>query len=296
MGKSNYTSLLLGAAALCAFSIPAAASSWLAPGATMGAPAGANPPPGPYFVNVATWGTADSSSNLAKAAEAPNFIWVPGWNFLGASYAAAIGDALLEGGITKPNALYLRGPFNPTINPITLSWNLGSGFFVSIGEQFYAPVNTQVTVATANVRSGAAFEQHVALSYLANDWIVSANAAWGLVTKDAAGVQTPDYLNLDWTIARTFGKWEFGVIGYGAWDVQTTSFNAASGRGQAIAVGGLIGYNFGPIDMTFEVSRQVITQGFTNYGPNDTRVWSTIVIPIWQPEPPASSKLVSAKY
>jgi hypothetical protein len=305
---SKFFAMSLGAVALCTTALPAAAASFTQPGATMGAPTGANPPPGLYFANFANYGIGKelpgkfpSDDSTAVGIEVPAFIWVPGWNFLGASYAASVAFPFVEVGVRSPNHTadtFLRGVFNPDINPITLSWNLGNGFFVSFGEHIYVPVNSEVVVGSSNagvVSSAASFEQRVAVSYIANDWVLSANGIFGIATNDGVGVKAPDYANIDWTIAHNFGKWQLGVVGYGAWDLETTPVNAAVGRAAAVAVGGLVGYNFGVVNLTLEATHQVVTHGDTNYGREDTRVWTSLVIPIWNPTPAAPKPLV-AKY
>lgn len=288
----------LGAAALVATALPASAASFTQPGGTMGAPAGANPPPGLYFANAANYGIGGTAGGTgpseAVGIEVPIFIWSTGWNFLGASYAASVAFPFVDIGVHNTN--YLRGAFNPYINPITLSWNLGNGLFVSFGEGIYIPIASDVVIASGGTTSPASFEQRAAISYIANDWIISANVIAGIVTKDSAGVQGADYLNVDWTIAHTFGKWELGVVGYGAWDLNTTPINFAAGRGEAIGVGGLLGYNFGPVNLTLEATHEFVSRGATNYGYHDTRVWTSIVIPIWNPTPAAPPRPVVAKY
>jgi hypothetical protein len=304
---NNILGLCLGAAALCVTALPAAAASFTQPGGTMGAPAGANPPPGLYFANALNYGIgrglpgASFDDSTAVGVEVPIFIWVPGWNFLGATYAAAVAAPLVDVGIRSPGHLadtYLRGVFNPDVNPITLSWNLGNGFFVSFGEHIYIPINSEVVVASSAagvVSSAASFEQRVAVSYIANDWVLSANGIFGIVTNDGVGIKGPDYANVDWTIAHNFGKWQIGAVGYGAWDLETTPINFAVGKAAAVAVGGLVGYNFGVVNLQLMATHQVVTHGDTNYGREDTRVWSTLVIPIWNPPAPTPQPLV-AKY
>jgi Putative MetA-pathway of phenol degradation len=287
---SKLLGLAAGAAALCAMALPAAASSWTQPGASTGAPAGALPPPGLYFVGAANYGIGEASPTLAVGVGVQGLIWNPGWTFLGASYAADV--ALIEVEVGVHNANYLRGVYNPFIRPVTLSWNLGNGFFVSAGSGVYTPVGTEIG------NPGAAFEQHFNISYLANDWIASANFYYGITTSGSAnGVtgRTPDYANLDLTLGHAFGKWSLGIVGYGAWDTQTTALNAAAGRGVEYGIGGFVGYNFGVVDLQFKVTHQVVTEGTTNYGRGDTRAWVTMVIPIWNPTPPAPKPLV-AKY
>jgi hypothetical protein len=306
--KSKVFVLGVAAAALSATALPAAAASYTQPGATMGSPAGANPPPGLYFANALNYGIGKElpgkfpdGDSTAVGVEAPILIWVPGWNFLGATYAASAAFVVVDVGVRSPNHAadtYLRGVFNPDINPITLSWNLGNGFFVSFGEHIYIPVNSEVVVGSSNagvVSSAPMFEQRVSVSYLANDWVLSANGIVGIGGNDGVGVKSPDYVNVDWTIARNFGKWQVGAVGYGAWDIETTPINAGVGKASAVGIGGLVGYNFGVVDLQLRATHQIVTHGDSNYGREDTRVWSTLVIPIWNPPAPAPKPLV-AKY
>lgn len=314
----------LGAAALCANALPAAAASFTQPGASTAVPAGAAPPPGLYFANSANWGTGGSTSSTAPTPgedsavgiEVPAFIYVPGWNFLGATYSAAVAFPFVEVGQKTPahaSDLYLAAPFNPVINPINLSWNLGNGFFVSIGEQVYIPVDTEVVnpsnstnpingVTTGRLgqlsttTSAASFESLAAISYLANDWVLSANGKLGIVTNDSAGNKGPDYVDVDLTAGHTFGKWQLGLIGYYTADIETTVLNAG-GRTEEIGFGGYLGYNFGPVDLTIKVTHEFVSKGeFLDYGAHETRVWTSLVIPIWNPTPPAPPRPVVAKY
>jgi hypothetical protein len=318
----------LGAAALCATALPAAAGGFTAPGSSTAVPAGANPPPGLYFANTVTWGSGGSFNNVtptpgesgAVGAEVPAFIYVPGWNFLGATYAAAVALPFVEVGIHQAGVvgtagaapLYLRGVGNPAISPVTLSWNLGNGFFVSIGENIYIPnkaeffnpevVTNPFTGARGGVQntSAAAFEQKAAISYLANDWVISANGLVGIATNDSDGNKSPDYVNIDGTVGHTFGKWQLGVVGYYAADIEDTALNAfgtGHARDEEAGIGGYLGYNFGPVDLTIQVKHELISKGaFLVYGVHETRATVGIVIPIWNPTPPAPPRPVVAKY
>jgi hypothetical protein len=301
---SRNLTLGLGAAALCASALPAFAGAFTEPGITAGSPAGFNPPPGLYFANLANYGVAQGASPTGTTSvgiEVPAFTWVPGWNFLGATYSASVAFPFVEIGVH--NTTYLRGAFNPDIEPIKLSWNLGNGFAISFAEDIYIPIKSEVTQSSvpAAVTSGAAFEQRVAISYIANDWVISANNIIGITTKDSGGVNDPDYYNLDAMVAHTFGKWMLGVVGYGSWDIQQTPLNTTAfggfDPGEAIGFGGLLGYNFGPVDIQIRLTHQFITHGMDPGLPKeDTRVWTNIVIPIWNPTPPAPARPVVAKY
>jgi hypothetical protein len=300
----------LGAAALCASALPAAAASFTQPGATTGSAAGFNPPPGLYFANVANYGIGQElpgkfppGDSTAVGVEVPIFIWVPGWNFLGATYSANVAFPLVEVGVKSPGHaadLYLRAPFNPAITPVDLSWSFGNGFAISFAETIYIPIQSDTTVNTsaAAVTSPAAFEQRVAISYIGNDWIASANGIFGIVTKDGAGIQQQDYVNVDLTLAHTFGKWTVGAIGYYAADINAPVGSTAAifGKNEEFGLGGLLGYNFGPVDISFRLTHEFVTKGDSNYGIHDTRVWTSVVIPIWNPTPPAPPRPLVAKY
>jgi hypothetical protein len=289
--KSKLFALGLGAAALSATALPAAANSWTQAGATMGSPAGFLPPPGLYFVGAANYGVSSTDSRGlpdALGVGVQSFIWVPGWTFLGAQYAASATAIEIEAGFHHAN--YVRGVYNPVVSPVNLSWNLGNGFGFSIGEGIYLPLTS-----TDVHNPGAGFEQHFNLSYIANDWVASINGWYTLSASDDAGFRQPDTLNIDYTLARNFGKWEFGVVGYTSWDTNITNANRGLGKGEDIGIGGLLGYNFGPVDLQLKATHEIVSHGDAQYGPEDTRVWVTIVIPIWNPTPPAAKPLV-AKY
>lgn len=288
------------AALLSAPSMSASAGSWVIPGATTGNPAGALPPPGLYFANTVYYG---SGVGVSSGGESPFFVWVPGWNILGASYGAAVGFPSMAVGIETPGHkadAYLKGAFNPYINPITLSWSLGSGFFLALGESTYVPVNTEVVNPPSEGRSGTAFETSLNISYLANGWIISANNILGITTQGAGGYKTANYFNSDWTLVHKFGDWKLGAIGFGAWDLQSVPLVPGSSfrttPAVQVGIGGLLSYNFGPMEAVLRVTHQLITKGtFPDSGRGDTRVWATALIPIWTPSPEAHSKQLIAK-
>ncbi|SED23633.1 Putative MetA-pathway of phenol degradation [Bradyrhizobium erythrophlei] len=288
-------------------STPALAGSWIIPGATTGTPAGAVPPPGLYFANTVYYGTGagPAGTTIASGGESPFFLWVPGWNFLGASYAATIGFPCIEVGIQTPGHTadtYLKGPFNPYINPLTLSWNLGRGLFLAVGEGFYVPVGTAVVNSpSGGLRSGASFETELNISYLANGWILSANNMVGITTPDVAGYKTANYFNSDWTFAHTFGNWKFGAIGYGSGDLESVPLAPGlphrTTPALQVGVGGLMGYNFGSVELILRATHQLITKGtFADSGKDDTRVWATAIIPIWKGTLETPSRQLIAKY
>jgi hypothetical protein len=56
-----------------------------------------------------------------------------------------------------------------------------------------------------------------------------------------------------------------------------------------LAVGGLFGYDFGPLTLQVYATTEVYEH---NYGGRDTRGWFRIIVPLWTP-PPLSQKLIT---
>jgi hypothetical protein len=92
----------------------------------------------------------------------------------------------------------------------------------------------------------------------------------------------PDFLNVDLTATKSFGKWAIGPVAFGSTDMTTPV--AGYQRQSQIALGGLVGYDFGPIIVQGYVTTDVYEK---NYGGFDTRVWGRLIIPIWNPAAPA---------
>ena len=282
-------------------------------GATIGLPLGALPPPGLYTgletaylgqLGVGPNGRGNQANGLylPAIAQAVPLLWVPGWNFLGATYAMSVVQAFYEfqvlgapgpgapwGG--SPGALLATGytTANTLWNPIALSWNLGGGWFVSAGFNFTGPDGTKY-VGTPNPDYWT-FEPTFAVSYLANNWNLTANFFYDINTKSngtccaGATVTSGDALYGDFHALYKFGKWSLGPVGY--FEVQTTSdlgcpVAAVCGNLSNVAVGGLVGYDFGPVDLQLWVTDSVARSNAID----GLNVWTRLGFRIWGPEAP----------
>ena len=225
-------------------------------GATIGLPLGALPPPGLYTgLETAYLGTVGSSGAstgnaaggahlfLPAIAQAVPLLWVPGWNFLGASYGMSAVVAFYNANNcgtapcmlgNGPNTI-VGGSYvfaNPTWNPISLSWNLGGGWFVSAGFNFMAPIGTHTT-GTTNPDYWT-LEPTFAVAYLANSWNLAANFFYDINTASqghccaVAPITSGDALYIDFHALYKFGKWSVGPVGYT--EIQTTSIAVAVRR------------------------------------------------------------------
>ena len=301
-------------------------------GATIGLPLGAAAPPGIYtgletaYLGVSTGTSGPSTGNqcvgttggacakLPAIAQAVPLLWVPGWNFLGATYSASLVQAFYmfttcgspggscSGGspITSGGMVYT----NTFFNPIALSWNLGGGLFVSAGFNFTAPTGTKGGGSFANFTPNPSYwtlEPSFAVSYLGSNWVMSANFFYDINTASSGTCCVSGALNNGLKITSgnalygdlmalyKFGKWSVGPVGY--FEVQTTSdtgcdpAGALCGKYQTAAAGALVGYNFGPVDLQVWFTDQFVGQD-TPAGKGSLDVWTRIGFRLWGPEAP----------
>ena len=95
-----------------------------------------------------------------------------------------------------------------------------------------------------------------------------------------------DSLNLDLTATKKFGKFEIGAIGYGTYNFDTSAFSLAAGNRGSFSVGGLIGYDFGPVTAQVYAARTVAT---AVRGTETTEVWGRLIVPLYSPTPVVAS-------
>jgi hypothetical protein len=208
---------------------------------------------------------------------------------------------------------------NPLWQPLFLSWNLGGGWFGSVAFDFMAPIGTQYASGTPVGRATQTnpdywtFEPAWAISYLGSNWVASANFFYdingpsrgaccfgpfaGTVAAPAGagdGYTSGEILYVDMQALYKLGKWQFGPVGY--IEAQTTQdrpgggFSCAAiattplecGYARNFAVGGLVGYDFGPVDLQVWVTDSV----WRDNQIDGLDVWTRIGFRIWGPETP----------
>jgi len=280
-------------------------------GATIGIPAGAAAPPGlytglesVYLGNIVGSGVGNQAPglHLPAAAEAVPLVWSTGWNFLGANFSMVAVQAFYMGFVTTGPSVFSGtypatvGSFNVLANtfwsPINLSWNLGSGWFVSLAFNFTGPDGSRYT-GTPNPDYWT-FEPAVAISYITANWVASANFYYDINTQSTGtccselAITSGNALYLDAFAAYKIGKWEIGPVGY--FELQTT---ADSGPGctavptacailSNYALGGLVGYDFGPVDLQVWVTDTLGGQNRID----GVNVWTRLGFRLWAPEAP----------
>ena len=266
-----------GVLSLAALSSVAHAGSVTQPGETIGLAAGAPLPEGMYFVNTADWGCRNTSpDSTCVGVDIPVLAWATPLQIFGGRLQLLTAVPVVDVGVNGSD--YTTGFYNPFF-AAQLAWDLGSGFGFSYLAGFYLGVNTGVAFDSTS------FNQRFALSYTADGWNLTANAIWGIQFDGDTSTVNPDFLNVDLTATKKIGKFEIGPVAYYSTDLNTpVPFYQKQSQ---FAVGGLIGYDFGPVILQAYLTTDVYEE---NYGGYDTRGWARIIVPLWNP--PAATQLV----
>lgn len=250
---------------------------------------------------------------------AASVLFVPGWTFLGATYSAAV----VQGAYISTAEGTSNPPFssssanaqlaNTNVTPIDLSWSLGHGWFVAGAFTVVGPDGSQYAATPTSVNLDPdywSFAPGAAISYLDANWLFSANFRYDIntasrgVTMNAAfapvasnGYTSGNELFGDFTWLYKIGKWQFGPVGY--FEAQTTADSPGGGVTCAgtpglcgyqsqIAVGALVGYDFGPVAMQAWFDDTVECRNAVC----GLDVWFRTSFKLWSPE----SKPIVAKY
>jgi hypothetical protein len=291
-------------------------------GSTQGLPLGALPPPGLYggfSIGATGLGSSPGKGNqFTGVATNPVFgfgqslLWVPGWTLLGASYGASIAQgeyfATFATSINPPFAASgINGPelINTNFTPISLSWTLGHGWFFAVALTIVPPDGSRWASTASDININPdywTFAPGWALSYVDAGWLLSANFRYDINTASrgvtmgapflgpaANGFISGNELFGDLTALYKVGKWQFGPVAY--FEAQTTADRpgggvactpAICGFQSQIAVGALVGYDFGPVavqawfDDTVECQNAIC----------GLDVWGRMTFKIWGPEAP----------
>lgn len=270
MNTTRVRAFLAATLALSALSVEARAGSVTQPGETVGLSTGAPLPEGFYFVDTSDWGCRNTSpENTCLGVSIPVIAWSTPWTLAGARVQLLAAAPVAEVGIA--NTTYLYGFYNPFF-AAQLAWDLGSGLGFSYLIGAYVGVDTDVGFDSSSLN------QRFALSYTGDGWNLTANVIWGIQASGATKTVNPNFLNVDLTATKTFGKWEIGPVAFYSTDLNTPVFGYQ--KQSQFALGGLIGYNFGPVILQGYLTTDVYEE---NYGGYDTRLWGRIIMPLGNP-------------
>jgi hypothetical protein len=273
---------------LCA-AAPASAGSVTQPGELVGLATGTPLPQGLYFVDTSDWGCRGQqrAEDVCVGVTIPVLAWSTPWQIFGGRLQFLFAYPAIEVGQSAGpfnTGFYTAGGYNPLLLG-QLAWDLGGGWGVSyaIGAYFEADSGVAWSDTSLNQRLG--------ISYTGWGWNVNANLVYGThldsvtdqpQTSPCPGLPgfgcNPDFFNIDLSATTKLGKWEIGPVAFGSWDLGRPI--AAYREQRQFAVGGLVGYDFGPVTLQGYVTTDVSEN---NYGGFDTRGWTRIIIPLGDP-------------
>jgi hypothetical protein len=276
-------------------------------GVDEGLAAGALPPEGVYFINDSYFlpdgyvgDSKSTSTKLQSYVDVPILVWVPGIKLLGADYAVALAQPFDYTNLNVGNyeAGNHWGTFNTAIVPGILSWALPYDLhaktqfsvYLNDGSSTYRSGNTPaagVGAAMANYT----FEPGVGLSWLHDGWNLSVQMLYDTSTADDRSAhprcgatpckyQSGDQLAFDYTITKTIKKWVVGVGAYENNQIQKDQVRGVSMPGtgaMSFAVGPIVGYNFGPLEVMATFNHQTVNH---NDSAGDT-VNFRVVVPLY---------------
>lgn len=274
------------------------------PGVNIGLPVGSAPPPGFYarlttsYYNgdmVGRWGKPNGTS-LETVSVTPALVWSTGLDVLGGQHYMLINQPIVSVTVRSPFGKVTRtGLFNMFVSPLTFSWTLAPGIFASAGSGVYL----------VNGNGGAGndfytFEQQAGFSYLRDGWNLSLYAAYDINTENArTHYATGDRLYLDFTATKKFGAIEIGPVGYLV-EQATPDRNRGFAYGPAhptfgyadrMALGGLIGTTFGPLQVQAFVTAEIRARSAAK----GVRSWLSLSMPLSMDGPPPGAPPATMK-
>jgi hypothetical protein len=254
--------------------------------------------------------------------EVPSLAWSTGWTFLGANVSMFLSQPgyiltawnSATAGPPFSGASFYREVSNTWVTPVELSWNIGGSWFASTGFAVHIPDGTRFNNTTNP--DYWTYEPHAALTYFSNEWNFTADLTYDFNTASAGhtgvfaatplaafgrGYWSGDQVFLNLSGTRKFGKWEIGPVAYFMWQTNadrpgagfscsslaaTTQLLITCGRATDYAIGGLIGYDFGPAALKLFMTDSIYTQD--NVG--GLAFWSKLSFKIGELETPSPAK------
>ncbi|MDR6575872.1 transporter [Pseudomonas extremaustralis] len=236
-------------------------------GNTLGSPLAAPLPKGLYVSEkfkvgsgrgVDANGDRTGSRSLSRSLTA-TIIWTPGIELFGATYymrASGLGPVQLD--VSVPNGAGRRsdtdrGLADPTIAPIGLSWNLGSGLFVSAEAGVCPPWGSYDKDELANVGNNAwVFEPTFAMTYFGGGFATTAHLTFDVNGRNRA----TNYRNgtsgqLELSVMKQLKPFSIGPVAYAYSQLGSDDgpVQLDGGRGKSAGLGMAVGYDAGPFSI-----------------------------------------------
>ena len=255
---------IAGAISLLAIGV-AQAGSVNQPGFTTGAPVYGAFPEGLYLIAIPEYGIRSTIPSTTLNAFTPFFFYQSPWNIAGFDIAAVFSPIVISTQVG--NGPYQTGLYN-TYGGVQFTHQFGNGWGAGFRLGGFTPGGPPegYTYGTFDTRFGVTYLKD------GTDFTLNFNPGFPI----EGGQRTaPNYFNVDLTATKTFGKWEVGLVGFGSTDLDSPFLGYK--KQSQIALGPLVGYNFGPVDIQLKFTEDVMQH---NYGGYDRRAWADIIIPL----------------
>ncbi|WP_462120051.1 transporter [Methylorubrum extorquens] len=267
------TSVCVAGACLAGASSPALARSAALPGITVGLPTGWQVPEGVQMALTTSFAERNTqprdnqgNNNLVV------FLWATPWKVLGGQLRFL--QSFPFNAASPQGGPWQAGLYQP-LTTAQIAWKINDNLGVSYFLGGFWPSDTLLALRSASIA------QRFAISYVGDGWNVTANLHYGtmLAENSPTNVHYSDYLNLDLTATKRFGKWSFGAVAFGSTDLPTNRRGYRPG-GQ-VAMGPLVAYAFDKFTVQSFVTRDIAQR---NLGGEETRAWLRFLVPLWRPD------------
>ncbi len=265
---------------------PVWANSVMEPGETAGLAAFAPLPEGGYFLNLGNWGVRDTSPrSTAVGVDIPAIVWSTPFTFLGGRVEFLAATPVVNVSVDQTTSLF--NAYYPYFGPIW-AFDLGNGLSFGVNAGAYIGVHNSITSAIVGNESTARLNAGIA--YIADNITLALDGKYerpiDIDHSNINGDHTS--ANFNATAYYAYGKWQFGAVAYGTLDTSRyheygLNVGFAPHQSGEIAVGPLVGYNFGPVILQVKLTRDV---GIQWEGGWNTAAWTNLVIPLWGAPPP----------
>ncbi len=293
---------ILAATAALALSLSATASNagYMQPGETMGVSLVSPLPEGVFFADLENYGRSPNlvpGRSVGLGVNIPVIIWSTPISFYNTrlEFLAALPFAHVDGG-----GLDRFGAITYALGPM-LAHDFGGGLTGGVGALLRTPDPSQnIQDLSGRTRPGVDVRQSLqykvptgpfeGITLIENASFSSClcSSAQG-ITGDGLLVATQnDMFAGDFTAEKTFGKFTIGFTGYGNIDTDNIAHLTAAAtngntRERNVAVGGLVGYDFGTFTLTGIVTHSLYKNAIVPAvsAGEETRGWVRVVVPLY---------------
>ena len=288
----------LGAA--LSLSATVAHAGYMQPGETMGVSLISPLPEGVFFADLEDYGRSPNLSpgtNVGLGVNIPVLLWSTPISFYNTrlEVMAAVPFAHIDGG-----GLDRFGAITYALGPL-LAHDFGNGLTGGVGALLRTPdPSANIQDASGRTRPGVDLRQSLQYKVPAGPFegiTLIQNASWTSclcaapqgITGDGLLVATQnDMFSGDFTAEKTFGKVTIGFTGYGNIDTNniarlTAAATNGNTRERNVAVGGLIGYDFGRFTLTGIVTHSLYRNAIVPAvsAGEETRGWLRVIVPLY---------------